>query len=160
MFFSEDFKVRVKAAYPDLEILHYKLDNNEDSTLSVLQGVNCLPSVLDLYPGALSIHTVIEAKSLDQLKTRSKKEKELIELSGITFSADRNKEFERRIRLLHQFYSDKEKARKALFAPAAFTASVIMNATSLKALHKEALLRRSRIELLNECIALYSAQNS
>ena len=160
MFYPDEFKKRVKKAYPDLELLHEKLDKGDDFVYLYLQSITCLPCVLDLYPGALSLATVLEATSLEELKKRSMDERRAIEHYKVKYSTDRNVLFESRYEALKTFYPDKKVAKSLFTAPWAFPAVDILHSRSFIVLHEEALLRQTRINLVSECNDLYNSQNS
>ena len=160
MFYPEEFKKRVKKAYPYLETLHEKLDRGDDFIYLVLQSVTCFPCVLELYPGALSIQTVLNASSLEELKQQSMAEKRKIELSAILSSVVKETEFKNRYNVLKEFYPDEKLARKLFFCPYAFSVVEIMNSQDLMVLREEATLRKEQISLFKEAIELYNSQNS
>ena len=160
MFYPREFKQRAKKAFPNLEELHKRIEKGDDFVHLYLRSVNCLSSVVDLEPGSLSIYTVLEASSLAKLKEQSKIEKNLILNTAKSSSTDSKEEAERRSTILFAFYPDKSEAVKCFLAPNAFSAREILNASSLKALKREAELRLARLKLYEECHNLYIEQNS
>lgn len=160
MYYPREFKERVKKAYPELELLHQKLDKGDDFIFLYLKSINCMPSVVALSPGALSFYTVLEATSLYELKKRSVAEERAIFALHSSFSIDNDKEFDRRYTALSPFYPDIKQAKELLLAPLAFTAREIKQAKSLEKLHEEAVLRRERVEIIDACQNLYISQNS
>ena len=160
MFYPQDFKNRVKRAYPELELLHQRLDEGDDFAYRYLQSIKCLPCVLYLHPGALSVDTVLEGTSLEELKKRSIDEKTAIEKLQIPISTNIDIEFERRYEALKSFYPDKKAAKSLFMSSAAFSADYILHSKSFIVLHEEAVLRKTREDLFTECMELYSSQNS
>lgn len=160
MFYPEEFKERVKKAYPELNLLHQKLEEGDDFVYLYLQSIKCLPCVLYLQPGALSIDTVLEGTSLEELKKRSIAEKTAIESLKIPISINIDIEFEKRYEALKSFYLDKKTAEILFRSSGAFSADYIMFSNSFNVLHEEAVLRKTRIELFNECLSLYVSQKS
>lgn len=160
MFYPDDFKKRVKKAYPDLELLHKKLDEGDDFIFIYLRTGHCMPCAVELSPGALSVYTVLEFSSLDDVKKRSEDEKEAIFALDSEFETDTEKEFNRRYTAISRFYPDKKQAKEILLAPLAFSYLDIMNVKSFDELHEEAVLRRERMDIIDECQNLYNSQNS
>lgn len=160
MFYPQDFKNRVKKAYPELMLLHQKLDEGDAFVYRYLQSINCLPCVLYLHPGALSITTVLEGTSLEELKKRSMDERTAIEKLKIPISTNIDIEFERRYEALKSFYPDKKVAKNLFMSSGAFSADYILLSNSFIVLHEEAVLRKTRVELFTECAELYNLQSS
>ena len=72
MFYSKDFKTRVKKAYPNFKELHRSLECGNDYTVGLYLSENSSSSI--------SITTVLEATSLKELQNKAKAEKEKVEL--------------------------------------------------------------------------------
>lgn len=159
MFYPQDFKNRIKKAYPELKLLHQKLDEGDSLVYRYLQSINCLPCVLHLHPGALSVATVLEGTSLEELKKRSIDERTAIEKLKIPISMNTDIEFERRYEALKSFYPDKKAAKNLFMSSAAFSADYILLSNSFIVLHEEAVLRKTRIDLFTECMELYNSQS-
>lgn len=73
MFYPEDFKQRVKKAYPNWEKLHEELDCGEVSSV----GLRLHDSIATPY---FTLDKILEATSLEELKEEAKREQEKIEL--------------------------------------------------------------------------------
>lgn len=71
MFYPEDFKTRVKNAYPNWEELHRRLDSGD-------YFVGCYLD--DSSSSAISLATVLAATSLEELQNKAKAEQEKVEL--------------------------------------------------------------------------------
>lgn len=160
MFYPKEFKKRVKKAYPDLEALHERLDSGDGFVYIILQSVTCFPCVLELYPGALSVQTVLDASSLKELKQQSMAERRKIENAKIIFYTDKEKEFKNRYNVLKDLYPDEKLAKELFFCPYAFSSLDIMEARNLIVLREEAALRKEQISLFKEAVELYNSQKN
>lgn len=60
MIYPEEFKERVKKAYPEAQKLHEALENQEDDVVSVALTCNALPVV--------KAERILECKSLDEVR--------------------------------------------------------------------------------------------
>lgn len=64
MFYPEDFKSRVKKAYPNFEKLHRSLDNGDEIVGRLLDDGS--------YPSTISLDTILAATSLEELQEKAK----------------------------------------------------------------------------------------
>lgn len=71
MFYPEDFKTRVKNAYPNWEGLHRRLDSGDCFVGRFLD---------DSSSTTISLDTVLAATSLEELQNKAKAEQEKVEL--------------------------------------------------------------------------------
>ena len=71
MFYPEDFKKRLKKAYPDWEELHWRLDNNDYMVGHLLK---------ENMQSAISIDSVLAAKSLEDLQSMAKAMEQRVKL--------------------------------------------------------------------------------
>lgn len=60
MRYPEEFKERVKKAYPEAKKLHKALDNQDDDAVSYILTWNCNPVV--------NAERILECKSLDEVR--------------------------------------------------------------------------------------------
>ena len=71
MFYPEDFKTRVKKAYPNCEELHLGLDSGDVFIGRYLD---------DSSPTSLSLDTILNATSLEELQEKARLAQEKVEL--------------------------------------------------------------------------------
>lgn len=67
MFYPEDFKARVRKAYPDWQLIQEKLDNGSTFVGRLLD---------DNRSTGLSFETILSATSLEELQDKARAEKE------------------------------------------------------------------------------------
>ena len=75
MFYPEDFKKRVKEAYPNFEQLHCDLDNGEDEAVGKF-----LDKRSDLL--SISIYIILDATSLEELQKMARENQKKLKLYG------------------------------------------------------------------------------
>ena len=74
MYYPESFKKRVKETYPEYYELHRKLDDGEEGVGKYLYDGS--------YPASISIDTVLNATSLEELKEKANELQTKLKLYG------------------------------------------------------------------------------
>ena len=73
MFYPEDFKARVKKAYPTYDLIHQKIENGEDFPVGIrLQEI--------VVSQNFSIKKILEAVSLEDLQDEAREVQEKVDL--------------------------------------------------------------------------------